>query len=277
MTSILTDLSPEKLVEAIEASYAEYTLMFARSPFGEIYHGPDLMRCVSGIPVPMRNGVFQARLASDQVDTRIGEMLAYFEAHHLPMMWVVGPASQPPDLGTRLMSCGFIHAFAAAGMAADLQAINEQVDTPPEFVIRPVTDRETLWDFVSVFNTSFGLPETVHQRFFDGYMAVGLGKDQPLRHYVGYLDKKPVATASVVLGESVAGVNAIGTIPEVRRKGIGAAITLVTLREARAAGYRVAVLASSPIAQGVYRQLGFKEYCTLDIFMAGEGVEIFAH
>jgi len=51
------------------------------------------------------------------------------------------------------------------------------------------------------------------------------------------------------------------TLPEVRRRGIGAAMTLRVLHEARAIGYRVAVLTASPDGIGVYRRIGFREYC----------------
>lgn len=38
-------------------------------------------------------------------------------------------------------------------------------------------------------------------------------------------------------------------------------MTLRVLRDARALGYRVAVLTASPSGIGVYRSLGFREYC----------------
>lgn len=51
------------------------------------------------------------------------------------------------------------------------------------------------------------------------------------------------------------------TLPEVRRRGIGASMTLRVLREARAMGYRVAVLTTSPDGIGIYRRIGFRAYC----------------
>jgi predicted GNAT family acetyltransferase len=56
----------------------------------------------------------------------------------------------------------------------------------------------------------------------------------------------------------VASVYAIGTVPEVRGKGIGGAVTLGPLLEAREEGYRHAVLFSSAMGVSAYQRIGFR-------------------
>ncbi len=53
------------------------------------------------------------------------------------------------------------------------------------------------------------------------------------------------------------------TVPDARRRGIGAAIALAALREARSLGYQAAVLGTSEMARGIYTRLGFRQYCTI--------------
>ena len=92
------------------------------------------------------------------------------------------------------------------------------------------------------------------------------GLADPWRHYLGWLDDEAVATASIYLGAGVAGVYFVMTVPEARRRGIGAAITRAALQEARATGVQYGVLESSPAGRSVYAGLGFREYCTIDLY-----------
>ena len=60
--------------------------------------------------------------------------------------------------------------------------------------------------------------------------------------------------------------------PEARQQGIGTALTLEPLREARETGYRIGILHPSEMGVGVYGRLGFEECCKLSCATwTGEG------
>jgi hypothetical protein len=64
MTIILADMSlPDALADAVEANLAEQFAYFGRSPRAHIDESPELVRFLSGIPIPEYNGVIRARLA----------------------------------------------------------------------------------------------------------------------------------------------------------------------------------------------------------------------
>ena len=90
----------------------------------------------------------------------------------------------------------------------------------------------------------------------------------PLRHYVGWLDGRPVAKATLFLdaASGTAGVYGVLVHPDWRRRGAGTAVTLALLREAHRLGWRVGVLAATAMGEGVYRRLGFREVTRIGLY-----------
>lgn len=132
------------------------------------------------------------------------------------------------------------------------------VAAPPVrgLAVRPVTDPELLEQWVRVWGC--GAPPGVTDGWLRVYAALPYGPAGVLRMFVGFLGGRPVATVYVFLAAGVAAVHYVVTLPELRRRGIGAAMTGVALDEARAAGYRLAVLTASPDGEGIYLRLGFQ-------------------
>ena len=88
----------------------------------------------------------------------------------------------------------------------------------------------------------------------------------PTPDYLGRWKGEPVASSSLFFGAGVAGVY-VTVVPEFRKQGIGAAMTLVPLRVAKAAGYRVGITHVPDYRLGFHRKLGFKPYCTLSTYI----------
>jgi ribosomal protein S18 acetylase RimI-like enzyme len=105
----------------------------------------------------------------------------------------------------------------------------------------------------------FGFPETSQDAYIDLEVSVGIAAGESRRRYIGYKDGVPVATSALVLHAGVAGIYAVATLLEFRRQGIGSALTLKPLIEAREMGYRVGTLQASNMGFSVYRQIGFQQ------------------
>ena len=183
------------------------------------------------------------------------------------MLWQIGPATQPADLGTYLKAHGFIHGGDSPGMAVNLSRLREDLSETSGLVIERVNEIEMLRRWCDVIASGFGMPDFVVDAFFDFYGSIGLDAELPLHHYIGWLNDEPVATSSLFLGAGVAGIYNVATIPAARRQGIGAIMTLIPLQEARAEGYKAGVLSSSEMGTGVYQSLGFQEYCKISQYL----------
>ena len=258
MDGILNDFSVRALAAAIEANLFEYFQYLGRSASVELYDNPNMTGFITGIPHPFMNGVFRIQLTSGDA---IEEALTHFKSRKVPFMWWMGSAAQSADWGKHLEAHGLVYGEDFSGMAADLLALNEDLASPSGLTIEPVGDKETLEQWVNAALIGFGLPDNSENACFD--LFAGLGFDMPLRNYVGLMDGKPVAASQLFLAAGVAGIYWVATVPEARRQGIGMALTLAPLREARAMGYRISILHPSKMGLGVYRRLGFEEYCKL--------------
>ncbi len=87
------------------------------------------------------------------------------------------------------------------------------------------------------------------------YRRLGLGDDGPWRHCLRRLGGAPVATFAPFVSAGVAGIYFVSAAGEARRQGIGGAIALAPMREAREMGYGVGVLGASEMGYPVYRRL----------------------
>jgi ribosomal protein S18 acetylase RimI-like enzyme len=121
-----------------------------------------------------------------------------------------------------------------------------------------VRDEAALADFKRVLMEGYGLPEFAANAWVEASRAFGLDT-MPWQMYVAYLDGQPVATNLIYCGGGVAGVFAIATVEWARGRGIGSAITLKPLLDARDRGYRYAVLFSSEMGVPVYKRIGFRD------------------
>lgn len=263
MNEILDDFSPSALATAIEANFYAQQRIFAALPDVELHEEPDVTWFSSSRPLPMFNKVLNARFTADKADTKIDTLLAHFPSRRRSALWWTGPGTQPTDLGRRLIRRGLMEVVKAPGMAIDLQKLNEDVAVRPDLVIEPVKDLKTLRKWTSVYMASFDFSVSEIKAFFETYAHCSFAEQFPLRHYIGWLNRKPVATATLFLSNGVAGLYNVGTHPHMRVRGIGRTISLAALHEARSMGYQTSILQSTHMGFHLYRQLGFQEYCTI--------------
>lgn len=262
MDNMLRDRSAPSLVTAIEANLFAFFDLIRGWPQVEVHDDPEMLWSISSIPFPIFNSILRANLPPDRVAPSIKAAIARCRSRKVPMLWWTGPATQPADLPTHLVASGF-QGEESPGMAADLQSLPGGPPTPPGLVIEQVKDLTTMNNWCGALCVGFGMPDFVGDAFLDLSRSLGFDQQLPYRNYIGWLDGQPVATSSLFMAAGVAGIYNVATIPQARRRGIGSAMTFSPLREACASGYKVGILHSSEMGVGVYRQLGFQEYCKI--------------
>jgi GNAT superfamily N-acetyltransferase len=262
MQDCLQDLSPANLCSAIESNIYPFFQSFDQWPRAEIHDEAEILWTITDVPFPLLNCVMRARIPPEKIDTTIEAVIARGKIHGVPLLWLTGPESQPEDLGMHLQKHGFT-GEDSAGMAIDLAQLKEDLPKLQGFTCQQVTDTATLQVWGQVFGAAYGVEESSVEALCDLTLCTGLDK---MRCYLGWLNGKAVAISSLFLGAGAAGIYNVATLPEARRQGIGALITALPLREARAEGYKAGVLQASEMGEPVYRSLGFREYCKIGFY-----------
>jgi ribosomal protein S18 acetylase RimI-like enzyme len=258
---------PELLVDAIEENQLALTrLLGASTPGAEVHERDGLLWIESDIPHPLANAVLRARIDGHPGDA-IQAALEPFARRRVPMCWIVGPSSAPHDLPVHLRRHGLAAGGIQTGMAADISSFSaHEKEAPGGLQIREVTDEADLERWRIPVRRAFGFPPLVDEAVSAAIAAHALRR-RDVRCFLGLLGDEPVAGSMLAHAGGVAGIYNVATLPAVRRRGIGTALTRAALAAARHAGDRWAVLLAEPAGEGVYRALGFRPLCRIQTWL----------
>ena len=263
MTEILTDLSTPAVVKALEQNF--YDLCW-----GVREHWPEAFfedtgkqrRWITTIPLPF---IFNATLstqppAGDET-AQIQETIAFFLSKgKKEFTWWLAPGLVSSDWGRQLEAHGFA-LEKEIGMSAELDSLPASVPVPDGYQISRVEDAGSMKIWMKTFMEGYGFPLEWEPSCQEMMLATLHG---PWMSYLATIDDQPVAASSVFYDAGVAGIMNVSTLKEWRGKGLGAAVTLQPLLDARSMGYQVGVLESSDLGYKVYQRLGFKDICRIN-------------
>ncbi len=83
-------------------------------------------------------------------------------------------------------------------------------------------------------------------------------------------EDQPIAKAALYCGSGSAGIYAVATRPEARRLGLANFLAITALHYARDAGHHLAVLHSTPMAQKLYKSMGFASIVEFRLFASDD-------
>ena len=266
MSEILRGGSADEVIAAVEANWRACVGAFGRAPGVTIRDDDELFWFLTGLPEATFNSIMYANLAPGRIDTAVAELHTLRAVHNVPMNWVIGPTSRPLDLAEQLRARGFHHRRDLTPMTRSLVAPLPELDPVPGFTIERVVDAAALAEWIDAELRGFESEGPTA----DGLAAIrhgmGLWPRIPMHYFLGRLDGEPVATATLLLAGGIAGIYDVSTVPEARRRGIGGAMTVAALHEARALGFETAFLQPSEMGEPLYRRLGFRVCCVCAIY-----------
>lgn len=255
----------QEWIDQLQQNFITYFRLFAGLPGVTFREGAVTWCAGRGAP---GNMVLSTQLAGGDIDQQIDATLREIGQHTTAVDWFVFPSCQPTDLGERLRKRG-----AAGGpggkwelygniggpggnwMWLDLTTLSVPPTTPTGFHVKQVENQIMFDEWTAINAKGFGADD--YSAFHAAYSRHGFGLDAQAIHFIGYLNKEAVTSATLLVAGSSVSVYNVSTPIELRRQGFGGAITHAVLEAARNRGYRDTWIWSSDLGKSVYAQLGF--------------------
>ncbi len=261
MQAMIDTTSAEKLQSASIKNMTAFYSIYGRGEGGALVSTASSVSFYSGLPGPVFNGVVSVNMTCEDVRATADNLQAKLNQKGGPAMWWVGPQTTPENIDALLAQHGLQPAGEAPNMVLDLAEMRSAPSQIENFRIEKVNKvnnaaGQALWARTTA--KGFGVPDFIGAEVAAMEATYNDLHYKAAHHYIGYLDDVPVAASAMILDSGVAGIYAVATVPEARRKGIGAAMTMLPLYEAKELGYRVGVLQASAMGFPVYKRIGFQ-------------------
>ena len=219
---------------------------------GVLSEHDGVLVAATGLPDPTLNPSY---VVAEPADPHAALRWSVDARAHLPVpaTGVDVPDGGWPRVESALRDLGYVERVRRPAMAV---AVDEVSREPARgLTLRPVTGEQDWSAYVDVQNDVFNIRHDVAREF----PPYGSLSDPRVELIVGSVDGEVVATAAVFVVDDVAGLYAIATRPEHRRRGFGAAITSYAVEAAAARGARHVALQATPDGYPLYRRLGFAD------------------
>lgn len=217
---------------------------------------PRLSMGDSGLATDTFNIISGARLADRSATAAVRRAIAWYGMR--PFSWWVSPGDSPGNLPALLAAAGLRPVEEETAMTCDLRRLPSAGDWPHDLTVTRARTRSDLEAYARLLAGLADPPDVLVQAFYAAAAPHLLGADSPLRLYLGRRDGTPVATAEVTLAHGVAGLYNVSTIEAERGRGIGTAMTVLPLLDARNDGIGHGVLQAAGDARRLYARVGFE-------------------
>ena len=128
---------------------------------------------------------------------------------------------------------------------------------PPALTIRVVADAESFAAFLAITRTPL--------KYVPSLVAA---TDPAVALLVGYHASEPVATSRISCLGTIADVMGVTTLPDLRRRGYGTAMTWSAIAEGARRGCTVASLTATEMGYPVYVRMGFQPVCVFNTYLS---------
>ncbi len=268
----MAKLTKENIIYEIENNLFEAASLWASGHGGKFFEGEDIIWSYTATKT--MNQILGALFKAADIESKIYNTLKRFREWGVPVEWICGPSTKPYDLGDYLEKHGLKFTEQWTGMALEMgQPVKKQAPLEGLTIKQVDTkDDEMLKKWIDIIVKSFnGWGEDDRQGIYSILAdSAKAGKDKDFIKFTALYNNVQCSTGALYLGSESAGIYFAATLPEYRGKGIAGELMLKMLDFAVKKGRKLAVLHATKHGEGMYKKLGFKQYCKLNVY-ATEG------
>jgi GNAT superfamily N-acetyltransferase len=202
--------------------------------------------------------VIYSSLDEANAGNAIREQIAFFQEIGQDFEWKHYDHDSPPDLKSKLESCGFEIGETESIVVLDAEHIPSELERPVTHEVRRITDPNQIEEVMIV-------QDEIWQTDKDSLARRQLVYEmehtpESLSVYVVYVNDHPVASSWIrfTKGSRFASLWAGSTLPEYRRRGIYTEMLTVRVQDALERGKRFLTVDAGPMSRPILEKLGFQ-------------------
>lgn len=260
-------MDDERLIAMVDANLMAFARNLASStPAGALEERGDVLLIAGDEPsAVIVNSAFTTGTAGDPASILPAAAAFFGRRRHEYGLWTRAHADAA--LEAVLPAAGFTVDIDLPVMV--LEARPAVVQPPAGVDIRQVFDKAGVEDFRIADRAGFADDDHERAAVDSAFRDPGSLLRPAVAAFVAYVDGVPAAAAMSFTALGVARVGWVGTVPEFRRRGLGAAVTRAAVQAGFDRGAQIAALESSPMGVGLYRSLGFRQITNYRVWSIG--------
>lgn len=226
-------------------------------PGAEVLERDGLVLSLVNVSEPSLNSAFVAREPAEPANAlawaeeEMGRRGHPFGIDYPPGRW--------PSLDRAVRGAGLEHRLTQVVMAAPLDRLAD-APVPAGIRVGPVAGRDDALALAAVDAAGFGTRPEISECA----LAPSLVGVEGVRGFLAWEGDRALGSAVAQEGGGATGVFGVAVVPEARRRGIGAALTVAA---ARAFPADLAWLMPSDMARAMYGRLGFRDLETWEVWV----------
>lgn len=265
---ILRDLCDDNLLEAVERNLFEHFYFLpSRHPKMHVVTEEDLIMIDTHLPSSHLNMICATKNAFENIEKKIEKIHSHFSAKKFEFSWLLGPTGPIDLISHRLFSSGYNLSKVIDAMIINLSVFRKKLKYLPGYRVQQALTKATILDVAKVYSKKYTHYKDITS-YFEKISNLAFHTLDPMRFFIGYLDKEPLIVGEIYFGAGLAGLKIICQKEDSeKRKDYIMDIIVKMILVAQQQGYHFATITVEKELYTCAEELGFKKYCEfLNVF-----------